>query len=448
MSQQIASGPKGNILLGSMLDFQRDPLKFLMDAVNTYGDVVRFRLGPYPVYLVNGPENIHEVLVAQQKKIMKTDFNRGLLGRFLGNGILTSEGNFHHRQRQLMQPAFHHERIASYAEGMVNSTVQMLDGWQVGKSYDIDDAMMKLTLNIVSDTLFGSEVPNEAIKKVSEAVAALQTITITEFKAGFSLPEWLPAPRNRRRRAAAQVIHETVMQLIRERRASGSMGNDLLSMLLQAQDEDDGSVMTDEQVLHEAATLFVAGHETTSNALTWTWYLLSQNPAVEAKLYDELARVLEGRTPTLKDLPALKYTDMVVKEALRLYPPAWVLFSRTPLEPMQIGGYQINPGEWIFISPYTMHRSAQYFEEPQRFNPERFTEEKEKELPRYAYFPFGGGPRVCIGNTFALMEARLILATIAQRYRLTLDAGQEIIPEPEITLRPRNGMHMTVGARV
>ena len=200
MNQQVVSGPKGNLLLGSMLDFRRRPLEFLLDAAETYGDVVRFRLGPYRVYLVNGPDNIHEVLVAQQKKILKTDFNRSLLGRFLGNGILTSEGDFHRRQRRLMQPAFHHQRIASYAEGMVSTTLHMLDGWQAGHSYDIDAEMMKLTLNIVSDALFGSEVSATAIANVSDAIAILQRITVMEFKTGFSLPEWLPAPRNRRRR--------------------------------------------------------------------------------------------------------------------------------------------------------------------------------------------------------------------------------------------------------
>ena len=447
MNQQVVSGPKGNLLLGSMLDFRRRPLEFLLDAAETYGDVVRFRLGPYRVYLVNGPDNIHEVLVAQQKKILKTDFNRSLLGRFLGNGILTSEGDFHRRQRRLMQPAFHHQRIASYAEGMVSTTLHMLDGWQAGQRYDIDAEMMKLTLNIVSDALFGSEVSATAIGNVSDAIAILQRITVMEFKTGFSLPEWLPAPRNRRRRKAAQAINDAVLGLIRERRASGKLGDDLLSMLLQAQDEDDGSAMTDEQVLHEATTLFVAGHETTSNALTWTWYLLSQNPEVEARLYDELARVLDGRPPTLDDLPELKYTERVIKEAMRLYPPAWLLFSRSPLEPVNIGGHRINPGEWIFISPYTMHRSAAYFDDPQRFDPERFTEAREKALPRYAYFPFGGGPRVCIGNAFAMMEACLVLATVAQRYRLELDAGQEIVPEPEITMRTRDGLHMTARTR-
>ncbi len=445
-SQQVAPGPKGNLLLGSMRDFQCDPLAFLMAAADTYGDIARFRLGPYRVYLLNIPDYIYDVLVTQAKRIKKADFNTRLLGKFLGEGLLTSEGDFHRRQRRLVQPAFHHQHISSYAQVMVEHTVQMLNAWKAGESHDIDDAMMRLTMNIVTSTLFGTQV-SDAAHKVGEAIATLQRISILEFKAGFMLPEWIPAPRNRRRRAATKVLQGTVMQFIQERRASGEDKNDLLSMLLRAQDEDDGSRMTDQQVLDEAVTLFGAGHETTSNALTWTWYLLAQNPDVETRLQAELDRMLGGRLPTLNDLAALQYTEMVIKEALRLYPPAWLLTARTPLETVTVGGYPIHPGEWIFISPYVMHHNPRYFDDPQRFDPERFADGREQELARYAYFPFGGGPRVCIGNSFAMMEARLILATVAQRYRLMLDPGQTIVPEPEITLRPRYGLHMTVVAR-
>ena len=442
-----APGPKGNVLLGSMLDFRRDPLGFLLNGVRTYGDIFRFRVGPYRVILISGPDHIHEVLVAQAKKIRKADFNRDLLARFLGNGILTSDGDFHRRQRRLVQPAFHHHRLANYADVMVNYTLDMLDSWKNGGTrYNIAEEMMTLTMRIVSKTLFDAEVGSDA-QKVGMAVAALQEITVSEFKLGFAFPDWIPTGKNRRRLAATGVLDDTVRQIIRERRASGEDRGDLLSMLLQAQDEDDGSVMTDTQVRDEAATLFAAGHETTSNALMWTWYLLSQNPDAEAKLQEELDRVLGSRPPTLEDLADLKYTEMVIKEAMRLHPPAWILMTRTPLEPITVGGYPIHPGEWIFIAPYVMHRDPQYFEEPERFEPERFSEAREAELPRYAYFPFGGGKRVCIGNSFAMMEARLILATMAQRCRLALVPGQQIIPEPEITLSSRYGLQMTVSMR-
>ncbi len=446
ISQQVAPGPRGSILLGSMRDFQRDPLKFLEDATDVYGDIVRFRLGPHQVYLVNDPAYIYELLVTQAKKIRKADLITNILAKWLGNGIMTSDGDFHRRQRRLVQPAFHHQHIATYAGAMVEHALRTLNNWQNMEGYDIKDEMMKLTMDIVSTALFGADVSRGA-SKLGGAVATLQQISTVEYKAGFMIPEWMPVPRNHRRRAAIKVVNDTILGFIRERRASGEHKDDLLSMLLQAKDEDGGRMMTDEQVRDEAVTLFVAGHETVSNALTWTWYLLSQNPDAELKLHAELDRVLGGRPPTLQDLAELKYTEMVVKEAMRLYPPAWILMSRTPLETVTVGGYQINPGDWIFICPYLMHRSPRYFEEPQRFDPERFTEVREKELPRYAYFPFGGGQRVCIGNSFAMMEMRLILATVAQQYKLILQPGQKIMPEPEITLRPRYGLHMTTNAR-
>lgn len=446
MTKQYPPGPNGNRLLGSMMDFRRDPVAFLMRGAETHGDVVYFRIGPYRVYLMSHPDLVQEVLVKQSKRIEKTDFNKNLLGKFLGNGILTSDGAFHTRQRRLVQPAFHMQRIANYAQVMVDYTLDMLEGWQADQQYDIDDAMMKLTMKIVSKTLFDAELPAEA-NDIGNAVAALQEITVEEFKSGLSLPDWLPTPRNRRRKAATKVLDKAVLQFVKDRRASGEDKGDLLSMLLLAQDEDDGGMMDDQQVRDEAVTLFAAGHETTSNALTWTWYLLSQHPEVMTRLQDEVDSVLGGRPPTLDDLAQLKYTEMVIKESMRLYPPAWILMSRTPKETVNIGGYQIDPGDWIYVSPYVTHRNPEFFPNPESFDPEHFTEDNEAALPRYAYFPFGGGARVCIGNSFALMEARLILATVVQRYRLELVPGQEIVPEPEITLRPRNGLQMTVQPR-
>lgn len=443
MSRQYPPGPKGNLLLGSMRPFQRDPLAFLLDGAETYGDIYSFRLGPYRIHVLNNSDYAHEVLIRQAKAIQKAKFNRVLLARIVGNGILTSEGDFHRRQRRLVQPAFHHQRLANYAGTMVDFTLKMLEGWQTGQTLDIDDEMMKLTMQIVSKTLFDAEVSVDG-DNAADAIAILQAISVREFKAGFMLPEWLPVQRNRLRRSATRDLNEIVLRFIHERRASGEDTGDLLSMLLQAQDEDDGSTMTDAQVRDEAVTLFAAGHETTSNALTWTWYLLSQHPDVEAKLHAELDSILGGRPPTLENLPQLKYTEMVIKESMRLYPPVWLLMTRTPLEPITIGGYPMNPGEWIFVAPYTIHRKPEYFENPDQFDPERFTEDREAALPRYAFFPFGGGHRVCIGNSFAMMEARLALATVAQQRRLSLVPGQEIVPEPEITLRPRYGLNMTV----
>ena len=446
MGRTYPAAPTGNFLLGNMRDFQRDPMGFLLDAFHTYGDLFSFRIGPNRIFVVSRAELIQDVLVKQASKIRKADFNRGLLSRFLGQGILTSDGDFHRSQRRLVQPAFHSQRIQNYANVMVRYAQDMMDSWQPGQHLNIADEMMRLTMYIVSKTLFDSEVGGDG-NRAGEAIAILQGLTVEDFKAGFMVPMWVPTARNGRIRASTRQLDEVVLRFIADRRASGEDRGDLLSMLLLAQDEDDGRTMSDQQVRDEAATLFAAGHETTSNALTWTWYLLSQNPAAEAKLHAELDRVLAGRSPLLADLENLPYTEMVIKEALRLYPPAWVLMIRTPREPLALDGYTINPGEWIFVAPYVTHRNPAYFPDPETFEPERFSPEREAEIPRYAYFPFGGGPRVCIGNSFALMEARLILATVAQRYQFAVDPGYEIVPQPEITLSIQGGLPGTLSAR-
>jgi cytochrome P450 len=446
MTKNYPPGPKGNILLGSTLQFRKDQLSFLTNSANQYGKISFFRLGPYKVFLINDPEYIQEILVKNTKNVTRTKFIKTLLGKFLGNGILTNDGESHARQRRLVQPAFHTQRIVNYAEVMVDYTEQMVAGWENGQTVDIDDAMMKITMRIVSKTLFDAEV-STAANGIGDAVAELQTITISEFKNGFSMPDWLPIKRNNKRKAATKVLDDAIRQFIHDRRQSGEDRGDLLSMLLLAQDEDDGGMMNDQQVRDEAITLFAAGHETTSNALTWTWYLLSQHPAVMEKLQDELDTVLGDRPPTFDDLENLTYTEMVIKESMRLYPPAWLLMSRTPTKPLIIGGYQIDPGEWIFISPYVTHRNKTLYTDHERFDPQRFTKDEEAKLHRYAYLPFGGGNRICIGNAFAMMEARLILSTIAQRFDFHLVPGQQIIPEPEITMRPRYGLNMTVKPR-
>lgn len=339
MTAHIVPGPKGNFLLGSMRDLQHDPLAFLQSIQRDYGGIATFRLGPRRVYLVSDPDYVREVLVAQAKIVSKASFNKNLLGRFLGNGILTNDGESHRQQRKLVQPAFHHQKIARYADTMVTLTANMLDGWEVDHSYDIDGEMMRLTMAIIAQTAFGTEV-DEVFQRVGDAIAVLQAITIREFKAGYMLPEWIPTANNRQRQQASKVMSDTVLGFIRERRASGEERDDLLSMLLHAQDEDNGRVMTDEQVRDEAVTLFAAGHETTSNALTWTWYLLSQHPQVETTLHEELDRVLGDRLPTLADLDNLPYTEMIIKESMRLYPPAWNLMTRVSEEPLALGEYR------------------------------------------------------------------------------------------------------------
>jgi cytochrome P450 len=367
------------------------------------------------------------------------------LGKFLGNGLLTSDGDFHRQQRALVQPAFHTGRIQAYGRVMVDYTEHMMTTWEDGQIRDSDQDMMRLTMFIVSKTLFDADVSEEA-ERVGLAIQDLQEISNAEYRRAFPMPDWIPTTNNRRRRRAIAIIDETIKRIITDRRSTAKNGmiedtGDLLSMLLLAQDEEGGH-MSDRQVRDEAVTLFAAGHETTSNTLTWTWYLLSQHPEAEARLHAELNAVLGGRPPTIEDLQNLPYTQMVLKESMRLYPPAWILNGRTATEDVIVGGYQIPTGSVAYVSPYLMHRLPDYFPEPERFDPSRFAPELEATIPRYAYIPFGGGPRVCIGNAFAMMEAQLILSTSAQRCRLSLTPGQEVIPSPQITMSVKDRLKM------
>lgn len=447
-------GPKGHFLLGSLLEFRRDQLGFLPQMVQTYGDIVYFRLLNIPIYLLGSPEYVHEVLVAQADKFEKSQLDKDILGKFLGNGLLISDGSFWRRQRRLAQPAFHSKRIQGYAEVMVGYAERMLAGWQDGERRDIDREMSRLTMQVVAKTLFDADAvtaEENTAEMIGKAVADLQDVSNRDYRRGMTLPEWLPTADNRKRRRAATVFNQYMEKIIAARRAGARDGKiadngDLLSMLMLAQD-DDGEYMDDEQLRNEVATIFAAGHETTANALTWTFYLLAQHPEVEARLHEEVDRVLAGRAPTLDDLPNLPYTLMVIKEAMRLYPPAWILNGRTAIEDVVIGGYTIPRGAIIFIAPYVMHRLPQYFPDPERFDPERFTPAREKALPKFAYMPFGGGPRVCIGNSFALMEGHLILATVAQQFRLRLQPGFEVEMASLITLTPKNGMPMSLERR-
>ena len=445
MQKQTPPGPKGNFLTGSLRVFAADPPHFLVQTAYEYGAISFFRLAHYPIYLLAHPDYIREVLITQAASFEKDELDRRILGKFLGNGLLTSEGSFHKRQRRLAQPAFRHKRIQSYAEVMVHYTEDMLAGWQSGQIRQIDDDMMRLTMFIVSKTLFDADV-SETAETAGEAIHTLQTVSNADYRRTFPIPDWIPTPDNRRRQQAVAALDEIIEQIIAERRQMNEDKGDLLSMLMLAQDED-GSQMTDQQLRDEVVTLFAAGHETTSNVMTWLWYLLAQQPEVEAKLHQEIDQVLAGRAPTLADLPSLPYALMVIKETMRLYPPAWILNSRTATEDVEIGGYPIAKGSRIFISPYVMHRLPQYFPEPEQFDPDRWLPEIEAALPKYAYIPFGGGNRVCIGNSFAMMEAHLLLVTIAQQYRLSLVPGQKIVPAALITMSPEFGLQMRAEKR-
>jgi cytochrome P450 len=439
---KLPPGPVTRSWAGTFREYSRDPLNYLTWLAREYGDIVTVRFYQYRAYFVSHPDFIEQVLVAQNRKFIKGRILRANR-RLFGNGLLTSEGDFWLRQRRLAQPAFHRERIASYAHTMVRFTERLLETWKDGADKDIHIEMMRLTLQVVAKTLFDADVDGDA-RQVGKALEAIMELN-SDFRKLILTPPWLPTPRNIRAAIATRRLNKIVYRFIEQRRASGRDRGDLLSMLLHAQDED-GSRMNDRQLRDEAITLFLAGHETTANALAWTWMLLAQNPRVETKLHHELAAVLGGRAPALNDLPKLAYTNNVITESLRLYPPAWGM-ARLAIEDAEIGGYKIPRGCGVSLAQWVVHRDPRWFEAPEEFRPERWEGDLLKRLPRFAYFPFGGGPRQCIGNSFALMEAALVLATIAQRYRIRLVAGHAIVPMPTITLRPRYGIRVTLESR-
>ncbi len=439
-----APGPPRRYPGSHLFALRRDPLGFLTRLAREHGDIARFRLGPVDVHLVSRPDWIRDVLVTHADRFHK---GRGLerAKRLLGEGLLTSEDPVHLRQRRMMQPAFHRDRIAGYAGVMTAHAEAMSARWRDGETRDLAQEMSRLTLSIVGRTLFDSEVESEA-----DEIGAALTTAIQLFGRTFSLPffqvvDRLPLPSNRRFAKARARIDATIGRLIAERRRSPGGRTDLLTLLVQASDtEGDGTGMTDLQVRDEAVTIFLAGHETTANALTWTWYLLSQNPETEAKLHAE-ADALDG-PPGFADLPKLAYTEMVFAESMRLFPPAWII-GRRATEDYAIGGYVVPSRSIVVCSQWVTHRDPRFFPDPERFDPERFRPEAKEQRPRFAYFPFGGGPRVCIGEGFAWMEGVLVLATLARRWRLRLAPGHPVVPAPSITLRPERGMRMRIESR-
>ncbi len=431
--------------MGNAFEPRGDPIGYFTKCIREYGDIVFLRFLGVPMCLLNRPDCIESVLVTQHNNFEKSKDYRALR-RVLGNGLLTSEGEFWRRQRKLVQPAFHQERIAAYTEVMVAYSERMLASWKDGQGLDVHEAMMRLTLDIVAKTLFDTDVSREA-EDVGAALQFLMGKFMRQAAFAFLLPASIPIPTTRRLRRAVGQLDKVIYEIIRRRRASHTMSGDLLSVLLQAQD-DEGLGMTDRQLHDEIMTLFLAGHETTANALSWTWFLLGQHPEVEEKLVEELQRVLGGRAPTASALPRLTYTEMVLREAMRLYPPVWVI-GRRALAPFRMGNYELPAETNVVMSQLITHRDAKYFPEPERFDPDRWrpNDPRNLSLPRFAYFPFGGGPRVCIGAGFSMMEAVLLLATIAQKFKLTLVPGQTIEKLPSVTLRPKSGIRVVLHRR-
>lgn len=407
-----------------------------------HGDVTRFRWGPRHEHLLNHPDLVEQVLVTKQRSFMKGQALQETK-RILGEGLLTSEGDLHLRQRRLMQPLFHRRTIAAYGEEMVACAERLQERWRDGERRDLHPEMTRLTLAVIGQTLFASDVEGEAGEigvALTDAMDSLQRFMLPFYGA----VERLPLPTARRLRASRRRLDETIARLIAERRVRPG-DRDLLSLLLASRDEH-GHPMTDGQVRDEAMTIFLAGHETTAVTLTWTWMLLAGDPAVERRLHAELEDVVGDRLPMVDDLERLPYMERVLRESLRLYPPAW-LIGRRALVDVELGGYSIPAGSIVILSPWVTQRDARFFAEPLRFDPDRWTADADAARPRFTYFPFGGGIRRCIGESFALMEAKLLLATIARRWRFRLDSDQSVDVLPRITLRPRNGMHMRLLSR-
>jgi cytochrome P450 len=435
--------------LDSLRELQRSPLHFLASLPQKYGDLVQVKIFFWPTLIINHPDYIKQVLQDNYKNYDKDVPIFNLFRPLLGNGLVTAYGGESWlRQRRLMQPAFHRQQIETIGKSICTLTEEMLTRWEGSalkrEPLDIAQEMIHLTLRITSDALFHSDI-SENTRTFEQAFSEINEFLLEFFNRPFP-PLKVPTPRNRRFWACLRTLDTVVYQIIQQRRQSGEKHEDLLAMLIQARDEEDGQGMSDQQLRDEIMTLLVAGHETAANALAWCWYLLAMNPEKEEKLQEEVDRVLGGRQPTVGDLRELPYTRMVFEEAMRLYPPVWIIMRKALKEDV-LGGNTIAANTYILWSTYAIHRHPDFWEEPEKFEPERFSEENSAGRPRHVYIPFSHGPRLCIGNTFAMTEAQLIIAAVAQRYRLKLVPGQKIEPQALMTLRPKNGIGVYVEAR-
>jgi len=438
-------GPKTWPWLGSALEISNDTIAFLTKMARNYENVSYFKaIGMRFIYL-SAPEHVKHVLQTNNKNYHKGS-NYRFLRMVLGRGLITNEGESWLVQRRLAQPAFHRKPLASYAETMTNYTSDMVKHWEDNKlldrEIDMHKEMMAVTLRIVGQTLMSKDL-NVSAAEIGVSLGILIENVYYRVHDIIHWPLWVPTPGNRRFNKNKKIMDDIIFEVIDERLAYSSDQMDLLSMLVNARDEDSGERMDREQLRDEVMTVFAAGHETSANALAWSLYLLAKHPEIADKLYEELNSVLEGRAPTMQDIPNLKYTLQVIEESMRLFPPAWIM-ERYALEEDQVGGYRIRKGD----SPYVMHRDPKFWERPDEFDPDRFSEANSKGRDRYAYYPFGGGPRFCIGSNFALLEMQLVLAILIQKFKFSVDPDFQVELEPLITLRPKGGMPLTVTARV
>jgi cytochrome P450 len=446
---EVPPGPRGNVVLGSIGDLYRDRLRFVLGVARTYGDVAQYRVAHMRMYQVNHPAGVGRLLHDNHSNYSKDVATFGTLRLILGNGLLTSDGDFWRRQRRLAQPAFHQRRVTAFGDLMTDATLAMLERWRPSvaqrQPLDVATEFMHLTLEVATRTLFSASVERD-VDAIGRAITTLLNEVTFRFTFPFYPPLKVPTPRNRRFLAAQATLDGVIYGIIAERRRQPGEHDDLLALLMEARDEKTGEGMSDRQLRDEVITLFVAGHETTANALSWSSYLLSTHVAVARKMRAEVDEALQGRIPTAADVPNLPYTRMVIDETLRLYPPAWIT-NRRAIEDDTICGYRIPAEAIVSISPYVTHRDPTLWQNPEGFDPDRFAPERSSRRPHFAYFPFGGGPHQCIGKGFALLEATLVLALLTQRYELHLAPGRRVETVAMATLRPRYGMWMTAHPR-
>lgn len=443
MPNKPPAGPKGHWLWGSMDDINNHIFEF-MDTLRDYDEVVSLRFGPFPALVAQSPEAVREVLVTKAAVFYKPQTMKNALKDISGENIFSSDGEFWKRQRKLMQPAFHTKRIGAYADTMVQKAQQAVAAWHDQDEIDVEKAMKDVTMHIITATMFNTDIGAKS-RDLGEQFVTLFDVINRRMMKLIQLPAWLPTADNRAAHQARDALNATLREIIRNRRESLEDTGDLLSMLMLAEDEN-GEGMSDEQILNELITIFAAGHETTATTLTWALWLIAEHSDVEARLLQEIDTVLGDRPATLEDLSKLKYTGQVIKEVLRLYPAAYIT-TRQANEDTEILGYEVSKGTVVMVPIWGIHRNAKYFDEPTAFKPERWTEEFESTLPRYAYLPFGAGPRICIGNGFATMEAQLVLVTILQHFTMT--APDDLVAEPmrRFTLATKYGMRLIAHAR-
>ena len=437
------TGPRKRFVTGHLRDYRADPLGYLTECARVHGDFVPLRLGPYRAVLVNDPADIEQVLVETN-----TTYSRYLLARLsgalMGKGLFTSEGPLWQRQRKLLAPALHRHAVNRFAGIMADTASRVADDWDDGEEIEVMAEMARITVQNVAKALFDADVSSDA-HDVGDALTVVFDTFQTRLESAYPLPDWVPTSVNRRFSQARKRLEATIYRIIADRRQSSEEHHDLLAMLLGEQDQGN-EVMTDQQLRDEVMALFIGGHEPVAGGLAFTWSLLAEHPDIAARLHAEVDLVLGDRAPRLADLGQLPVTEMIVKESLRLYPPAWA-FDRRAVVDCEIGGRPVKKGTLILICQWVLHRDLRWFDRPDEFVPDRWSDGLSGRLPKYAYLPFGGGPRFCIGNAFAMLEMQLVLATVAQRVNLELVSGEEVLPQPSITLRPRSGIRMNVRRR-